>query len=272
MSPRGRRAWTFVRAALPALLPAALAGAQPTPRPPSDMRPIRAGSYAPFYRLAARPTVQVRAFLLDARPVTNADFLDFVRANPAWRRARTRRLFADGEYLSHWASDLSLGPRALPDQPVTRVSWFAARAFCRARGRRLPTEAEWEYIARASERAADAPRDPATLARILAWYGRPGGGALANVGAGRPDYWGLRDVHGLIWEWVEDFNSALVVTDSRDNTGPGAARFCGAASLGARDTGDYVAFMRYAFRQSLRGSYTVPNLGFRCAMNAPRGG
>jgi formylglycine-generating enzyme len=272
VSPLGRRLRAVALAALPALLRAAPCEAQSTTPRPADMRPIRAGTYVPFYRLAARPTVRVRAFLLDARPVTNAAFLDFVRANPAWQRALTRRLFADGEYLSHWATDLSLGPQALPEQPVTRVSWFAARAFCRAMGRRLPTEAEWEYVARASERAADAPRDPATLARITAWYGHPGGGALPRVGAGRPDYWGLHDVHGLIWEWVEDFNSALVVTDSRDTTGPGAARFCGAASLGARDTRDYVAFMRYAFRQSLRGSYTVPNLGFRCAMDAPGGG
>ena len=272
MSPAGHRLGAVVGAALSALLCAAPGGAQPTPRVPGDMRAIRAGTYVPFYRLAAQPTVTVRAFLLDARPVTNAAFLDFVRAQAAWQRARTRRLFADGEYLSHWESDLSLGPRAAPDQPVTRVSWFAARAFCRARGRRLPTEAEWEYVARASEVAADAPRDPATIARIMAWYGRPGGGALASVGAGRPDYWGVHDLHGLIWEWVEDFNSALVVTDSRDNTGPGAARFCGAASLGARDTDEYPTFMRYAFRQSLRGSYTVANLGFRCAADAAPGG
>ena len=48
----------------------------------------------------------------------------------------------------------------------------------------------------------------------------------------------------------------------RDSGCPAAG---GAASLGARDTGDYAAFMRYAFRQSLRGAYTVHNLGFRCA-------
>ena len=50
-----------------------------------------------------------------------------------------------------------------------------------------------------------------------------GGGELAPVGASPANYWGVYDLHGLIWEWVEDFNSALVVTDSRDNNGPGAA-------------------------------------------------
>ena len=269
MNHRGRGTWVFVGVALVAWLRIALVGAQSAP---VDQRPIRGATYVPFYRLAAQPTVTVRPFRLDASPVTNARFLEFVRAHPAWQRGNTRRLFADPGYLAHWASDLSLGPNARPAQPVTRVSWFAARAFCRALGRRLPTEAEWEYAARASGRSPDAPRDPATLARIVAWYGRPGGGALADVGASRPNYWGVYALHALVWEWVEDFNSALVVTDSRDNNGPGPSRFCGAASLGARDTGDYAAFMRYAFRQSLRGSYTVPNLGFRCAADAAPGG
>ena len=92
MSPAGHRLGAVVGAALSALLCAAPGGAQPTPRVPGDMRAIRAGTYVPFYRLAAQPTVTVRAFLLDARPVTNAAFLDFVRAQAAWQRARTRRL------------------------------------------------------------------------------------------------------------------------------------------------------------------------------------
>ncbi|MFO0610832.1 MAG: formylglycine-generating enzyme family protein [Polyangiales bacterium] len=239
---------------------------------PADMRAVRGGTYAPFYRLAARPTVTVRPFLLDVVPVTEARFAAFVRANPAWRRGAVRALFADAGYLAHWAGADAPGPAVDPARPVTRVSWFAARAFCRSVGRRLPTEAEWEFVARASERSFDAPRDPATVARILAWYARPGDLPPGPVGAWRPNAWGVHDLHGLVWEWVEDFNSAMVVTDSRDSTGPGAARFCGAASLGARDTGDYAAFMRYAFRQSLRGAYAVHNLGFRCARDVADGG
>jgi sulfatase modifying factor 1 len=262
--PRG----TVVSVALAASLVAVTAGAWNPPRGvrvPDGMRALRGATYVPFYRLASLPTVTVRDFFLDAEPVTNAQYLAFVRAHPTWARGAVRRLFADAQYLAHWASPDALGPDALPDQPVTRVSWFAARAYCRSVGKRLPTEAEWEYAARASATAADAPRDPATVARILAWYGRGGSAPLGRVGQSPPNFWGVSDLHGLMWEWVEDFNSALVVTDSRDNAGPGASRFCGAASLGARDTGDYAAFMRYAFRQSLRGGYTVHNLGFRCA-------
>lgn len=257
-------------AALSCLVCAGSVWAQRSPRLAPDLRVIRAGAYRPFYRIAGRDRVTVRAFALEARPVTNARFLEFVTRDPRWQRSRVRRIFADADYLAHWSSDAALGADARPEQPVTRVSWFAARAYCKAQGRRLPTEDEWEYIARASRTAADAPRDPSTTARILAWYAHPLA-PIADVGSARPDYWGLYDVHGLVWEWVDDFNSALVVTDSRDNQGPGVGRFCGAASAGARDVGDYVAFMRYAFRQSLRGSYTVRNLGFRCAADVTEG-
>jgi len=74
---------------------------------------IPAGSYVPLQRsvkdLAAVP---VAAFRLDVTPVTNAQFLAFVRANPKWQRSRVSPLFADASYLELWAGDLEPGPRA----------------------------------------------------------------------------------------------------------------------------------------------------------------
>ena len=49
-----------------------------------------------------------------------------------WRRDSVPRILADGDYLGHWSGPLELGPRATPAQPVTRVSWFAAQAYCEA--------------------------------------------------------------------------------------------------------------------------------------------
>jgi formylglycine-generating enzyme required for sulfatase activity len=81
--------------------------------------------------------VAIAAFQLDRRPVTNADFLAFVRAHPEWRRDRIARLFADAQYLSHWRTATVLGNAARPAQPVTRVSWFAAKAYCEAQRARF---------------------------------------------------------------------------------------------------------------------------------------
>jgi formylglycine-generating enzyme required for sulfatase activity len=57
----------------------------------------------------------------------------------------------------------------------------------------------------------------------------------------------------------------MMTTDSRGEAGVEREAFCGAASQGATDRTDYAAFMRYAFRSSLKPDYTIHNLGFRCA-------
>src|SRR3546814_2970750 len=76
---------------------------------------------------------------LQRRPVTNADFLAFVRVHPEWRRDRVATVLAETRYLSDWAGADRLGDDALPEQPVVQVSWFAASAYCEAQGGRLPT-------------------------------------------------------------------------------------------------------------------------------------
>ena len=77
--------------------------------------------------------------------------------HPEWRRDRVAGLFADEGYLRHWASAASPGA-AIAQQPVTQVSWFAASAYCEARGARLPRWYEWEFAAAASATEARRPQ------------------------------------------------------------------------------------------------------------------
>ena len=74
-------------------------------------------------------------------------------------------------------------------------------------------------------------------------------------------------MHGSVWEWVSDFNTALVTGESRQDAGLERDLFCGAGSLAASEQQrrNYAAFIRFAFRGSLQGNYSVNNLGFRCA-------
>ena len=208
--------------------------------------------------------ILIAAFQLDVRPVTNGEFLAFVRENPKWQRSRVKRLFADERYLAHWAGDLDLG-NARAEQPVTNVSWFAAKAFAASRGKRLPATAEWEIAAGAGFTIADGAKDPEFGKAVALWYGTPSPSVLPDAGSGRANIFGVRDLHGLVWEWTGDFNSALVTGDARGDTGLERQLFCGAGSLGASDRANYAAFMRFGFRSSLRAGYTVHNLGFRCA-------
>jgi formylglycine-generating enzyme required for sulfatase activity len=209
--------------------------------------------------------VVIGGFLIDRRPVTNRDFLAFVVRSPDWRRDVSLPLFADQNYLAHWEGTLTLGDAALPEQPVTNVSWFAARAYCEAEGGRLPTWHEWEYVAAADETETDARANPAWRQTILSWYSETGGKALPEVGGRSANAWGVRDMHGLIWEWVDDFNALLVSGDNREQGGADKMQFCGAAAATMEEKENYAVLMRTALLSSLRGSDTTKNLGFRCA-------
>src|SRR5215469_5170876 len=250
------------------LLVALIAG--PAAAQDDSMVRLPAGSYTPFYARESVKTARtpadfqrsapVGAFSLDKDPVTNREFLDFVRSHPEWRKSQIKRIFADPQYLTHWASDLALQNKADADRPVTNVSWFAAQAYCRSRGKSLPTTDQWEYA------LADAGRDrDAVRTKILAWYGQTGSHELPAVQTVSTNGFGVRGLVGLVWEWTLDFNSLMSGADLRGN----GTQFCGGGSLGASDPGDYASFMRYSMRSSLKASYTTNVLGFRCATSGP---
>ena len=254
------RAWWLVAAVALALCVGAAMAAEPTVLLP-------AGNYTPFQRTrltgaAARlaAPIAVAPFRLDVLPVTNGRFLAFVGEHPEWRKSRVKQLFADAGYLRRWPGDLELPDAPAGDEPVTNVSWFAARAFCRAQGERLATTQQWEYA------LADGGRNQAEVRLAsLEWFAKPNASRAGPVGTGAPNGFGVKDMVGLIWEWTLDFDAYSVSAESRDPNGKDSAQFCGGAAAGVADPSDYPAFMRYALRASLKADYTAENVGFRCA-------
>lgn len=236
----------------------AQAAEQKSKEPSEGMAIIPEGIYKPLFRRTNGPgEIAVQSFYLDICPVTNEQFLEFVRANPRWRRAQVKGAAADQSYLKHWSGDLQFDEK-IKNSPVTFVSYYAAKAYARWRNKRLPTVLEWEYVATASATRGDGENDAEFQKQILAWYSIPSPKTLPNIGTGPPNIWGVQDLHGLVWEWTGDFYSAL------GNTGLNE-EFCGGAAKDAKDRSNYPAFMRFGFRSSLQMNYTVHNLGFRCA-------
>ena len=227
---------------------------------PGGMAFIPEGIYKPLFRSTnGSSEIPIQSFYLDICPVTNKQFLEFVQANPRWRRSQVKIVAADQSYLKHWSGDLRLDEK-IKSAPVTFVSFYAAKAYANWRGKRLPSTAEWEYAAAASAKRGDGENDAEFQKQILAWYSSPSPKTLPNVGTEPPNIWGAQDLHGLVWEWTGDFYSAL------GNTGLNE-EFCGSASKDAKDRANYPAFMRFGFRSSLKMDYTIHNLGFRCAKN-----
>lgn len=219
--------------------------------------------YIPLYGRDSTVVV-VKDFDLDVYPVSNADFVDFVKKQPRWQKSKVKALFADASYLKNWKNDLELKDSEKPNSPVTYVSWFAAKAYCECQGKRLPTMDEWEYAAMADATVKDARIKKSYNEQILAWYEAPRSNEN-EIGQNPKNYWGVQDLHGLVWEWTLDFNSIFLTGESRKDQGEDNNLFCGSASIGSSDLMNYAAFMRYAFRGSVKANYAIKNLGFRCA-------
>jgi len=159
-----------------------------------------------------------------------------------------------------------------PNNPAT-VSWNDAQEFIKRlnateghKRYRLPTEAEWEYAARAGTTTAYSFGDDAADLGRFAWYGEDfASGSTHPVGQKEANGWGLHDMHGNVWEWVQDWYGERYYADSpaRDPQGPptGAKRVVRGGSWHQSATS-----WRSAFRRRYDPDYRGISIGFRLAL------
>ena len=148
-----------------------------------------------------RHSVMIGDFYLDKYLVTNDQFKRFLQANPLWQPGNIRREFDNGNYLVHWATRDARS--AEPDHPVVNVNWYAATFYCRSEGKRLPTEAEWEYAARGGLPNVLFPWGNAAPDETRANFGDHIG-TTTRVDAYPPNRYGLFDMAGNVWQFLYD--------------------------------------------------------------------
>ena len=150
------------------------------------------------------------------------------------------------------------------DCPVDFVSWDDAKSYCNNVGKRLPTEAEWEYAARGGTTTKYYWGD--SVIEEYAWFERDSVGTIHAVGQKKPNSNGLYDMSGNVWEWVADWYDKRYYASSpaSDPKGPDSGDTHvlrgGSWSSNAR-------IMRNSSRNWDEHGYSYDNLGFRCARN-----
>ncbi len=210
-------------------------------------------------------TVQLSPIAMRRRLVSIRDFEAFVRTHPYWQKGRGSLLVQGTDYLKNWQQPLQSGMESTDQQPVTWVSWYAARAYCASEGGRLPTWFEWERVAAASGTDADARNKPGYaqhhLDQWLAFAVTPPQGVTVN---NSPNYYGLYDLHGAKWEWLEDYAAMFPSADPRDPGEGSSLALCGGAALAFRDRRDYTLMLGVAALTALRPDDSSASVGFRC--------
>ncbi len=247
-----------------------------------------------------------KPFYFGKYEVTNCQFRDFVEATGyktqaegsentyrgpgGWGFNQQKQIFEGRDPKYNWKNP---GFDVPDDQPVVDVSWIDAVAFCNwlskkeGHAYRLPTEAEWEYAARAGTTTRYWSGDnPDSLAKIAntadaeffksfpTYYPKDktittnDGHALpAPVGSYPPNAFGLCDVHGNVWEWTNDWYAVDYYAKSPVDDPPGPA----SGEQKVRRGGAWHSaplFTRSSFRNVNTIDSRYPNLGFRVVRNA----
>ena len=189
----------------------------------------------------------VDAFYLDEHEVTNEQYAAFVKAtkHPAPYNWPKGRLPADKEKL-----------------PVVDVSWLDASVYCGWAGKRLPTEAEWERAARGLAEGQRYPwgeEDPTKKQACFDTMKGP-----CEVGQFPPNYFGLYDMAGNVWEWTGDYYDRDWYSKSpgRNPAGPAQGQY---RVIRGGSWSDVAKYLTNSYRSWARPLERSPNIGIRCA-------
>lgn len=250
-------------------------GTEPTDIP-RLLRLFGVGRAELFEAESPRHPVTLSPYYIDHYEVTNIRFKKFVDRNAEWGLSHTPLKYHNGEYLKHWVGGTY--PVGLSDHPVVNVSWYAAVAFCRWEGKRLPTEAEREYAARGGLEGKQFPWGDEMPDRSRANFRGSGLGTTVSVGSYAPNGFGLYDMAGNVWEFVADAwgpyapaaqTNPLACREQLE--GEAYLQVTGRRVIRGGSWGGAPVNLRVAYRDSHPAEGAKDFVGFRCARSVSEG-
>lgn len=207
--------------------------------------------------------VQITRFYLDQYVVTNSEFQKFLLAQPEWQKGNAEPSRVDPDYLNLWSGvDY---PNELANNAVINVSWHAAAAYARWVGKRLPTEAEWEYAAGGKDHLKWSLGND--FDRNLYCFGVDTDPVGFVVGFYPPNSYGLYDMSGGVWEWVQDSYEFDYYTQCPEQNPVNLSDVPRKVLRGGSCHFDNPNYLRCAVRGSNEPTACHEDYGFRCAMD-----
>ena len=218
--------------------------------------------------------IYLDTFYIDKYEVTNAQYKQFVDANPQWEKDRIPSEYHDGDYLKHWEENTY--PEGKQNHPVVYISWYAAMAYAEWAGKRLPTEAEWEKAARGGLVDQIYPWGNSIDPSKANYAGEIGD--TTPVGSYPANAYGLYDMAGNAWEWCLDlYKTDFYARSLRRNPIAGESlvkiteTFRNVKSQRALRSGYWnnpPVFVRVADRYKRYPGSTHRGAGFRCVIGS----
>lgn len=195
--------------------------------------------------------VWVDSFYIDKYEVTNAQYYRFCKET-------------DRKLPEFWGmAEFHSGPD-FPDHPVVGISWNDAKAYAEWAGKRLPTEAEWEYAARGGLPGMNYPNGDEVDSTQANYPVKGIMRGTVPVGSYPPNGYGLYDMAGNVWEWISDYYDGDYYENSpyKNPQGPEEGKFR-VIRGGGWHSGPYCN--RVYYRKALPSNWVDFAVGFRCA-------
>jgi formylglycine-generating enzyme required for sulfatase activity len=216
--------------------------------------------------------VTVIPFYIDKYEVTNAEFKKFIDANPKWSKSNIPDSLQDGNYLEDWTGNKY--PKLKGNYPVVNICFYAANAYAHWKGKRLPSEAEWECAAKGLDKSSVFPWGNADADTTKANYFQSETRHAVQVGHYAPNSLGLYDMAGNVYEfcidrWRLNMYAAMAKFKHGFNRNIFPTADMKRVAIRGGSWNSPAVNLRTTYRESCLVNSCSAYVGFRCAASIP---